>query len=169
GSIRSVALLARDIWRWGMVPHQEKNVWSPLLSRIIRWLTLRQELQQVNIQLPKETWHSQESVPLRVVVYDENFNPWDGVEVEINAQPEGEDVTEFHLVGSGKGIYQGTFTPWKEGLWKLKAIAKTGNQIIGDDSATFLVERFSVEYLDLRMNTTLLKSLASLTGGSFSP
>lgn len=169
GNMRSAAILAEGIWRWGLAGGRDNNIWEQTLNRLIRWITLRRSLKRVNLQLDKEEYTTGEPIILRVMAYDANFNPQDGLEIEVQIKPDEGEAGQFFLNGKGRGSYQGEFSPWKEGLWRIKAIARREGALVGEDSTAIIVEPFSVEYLELRMNRRLLEAIGDITGGGFAP
>ena len=169
GSKKSAAILMRDLWRWGLASPGKDGVTEPLVSRLVRWLAVRKSEKRVQLAFGKEQFTLQEPISISVNVYDENYRPVDQAEVRIRIKSAERDGTQQALQGSGGGQYRGSFQPWGEGEYQVVAEATIDGRNIGSDSGSVIVEPFSIELLNTRMNEPLLRGIAEASGGSYVP
>jgi len=169
GSKKSAAILARDLWRWGLASPGKEGILEPLFSRLVRWLAVRKSEKRVQLAFGKEQFTLQEPISLTVSVYDENYQPLDKAEVKVKVKAVGRDGTQLTLLGAGGGQYRGSFLPWGEGEYGVSAQAKFDGRNIGSDSGSVIVEPFSIELLNTRLNEPLLRGIAEASGGAYAP
>lgn len=169
GGRKSAALLADDFWRWGLASAGTEGVTEPLVDRLIRWLAARKSARRVQIAFDKDQYSTQEAVAIRAAVYDENYQPQDGAQVEANVAGNGREPARVVLKGIGDGRYSSDISTWGEGEYSIKISAARDGQAIGADSGKVMVEPFTVELLDTRLNSGLLRSIAEASGGKYAP
>jgi hypothetical protein len=166
---KSAALLMRDLWRWGLVSPGSDGVTEPFIQRLIRWLAVRKSDKRVQLAFSKEQFSTQEQVGFTASVYDENYRPFDGAEVQAKVSSALREGVRLTLTGEGKGRYRGSFQPWGEGEYKVQVQARQNSSSLGEDSSSVAVEPFSIELLDTRLNEPLLRQIAEASGGSYAP
>ncbi|MFH0766078.1 MAG: vWA domain-containing protein, partial [Calditrichota bacterium] len=108
---KSAAVLARDMWRWGLASPGEEGVLEPFLRRLIRWLAVRKINKRITLEFDKEVYSNQEPIRINAFVQNENFVPIDGAEVKANIFLNDTLGAGLNLAGSGKGRYSGVFQP----------------------------------------------------------
>lgn len=166
---KSAALLARDFWRWGLASPGEEGITEPLLGRLVRWLALKPTDKRVVIKFDKEQFSARENAGFYATVYDENFTLIDGAEVEAQTDLAGKNPIKYILEPAGSGRYIGGFTSWGEGEYRVAVSARYKGNPIGSDTASVIVEAFSIELLDTRLNEDALRKIGVLTGGGYVP
>ncbi len=164
---KSAAILARDLWRWGLASPGEEGILEPLLGRLIRWLALKPMEKRIIIQFYKDQYGCRENVVFYVSVYNENFLPINDAEVDCEVNLRDKDQIKFTLEPNNSGQYRGSFTSWGEGEYTVKVNVKHKGEFLGSDSAKVMVEPFSIELLDTRLNEELLRKIGELTGGGY--
>lgn len=169
GAARSAAVLARDLWRWGMAAPDHQGALEPLLTRMVRYLALRQSAQKVTVQLDREVVSAAEPLRFTVQVLDDNLQPVSNAQVQAVLRLGADSLSLGTMVPLGDGRYLGLARNWGEGEYVLTARAALGDADLGEGSARFAVEPFSIELLNAGLNETLLKSLCETSGGVYLP
>jgi len=167
GGVKSVVILGRNLWRWGLASSGEDGLIEPFIRRLIRWLAVRKVGKRVNLQFDKELFSNQESVGFMVTVLNENYLQLDDAIVSAEISVGDTIGSETVLDGIGQGRYRGMFQPWGEGEYRIRALAVIEDSEIGTDQGRITVEPFSIELLDARLNEELLRAVGEFSGGGY--
>jgi hypothetical protein len=167
GSRRSVAVLAKNIWRWKLqTAPRELDLFDRFIVNSVKWLNTREDQKQVKINTSRKVYSAGEEVEFSGQVYDETFNSISDAEVEVIIKGE-HDEYKVLLNSIGGGLYEGTFQPPSPGDYSYKGTALRDNKKIGDDNGRFNIGEMDIEMTDPLMNKEMLTSLAVNTGGKF--
>jgi hypothetical protein len=110
------------------------------------------------VQSSKHVYTTQDAVEFIAQVYDANYQPVDDAQVEVHVQRGSEtSLIVFYALGSGQ--YQGEY--------KFTATVVANGAAIGSDQGTFSVGGLNAEFLETRMNKSLLQQIATQTGGRY--
>lgn len=170
GSKRSIAIIAKDIWRWKL---QTANKSLSLFDRFIinstRWLNAPEDNKRVKIYTLKKFYSGGEPIEFAAQVYDESFNSVNNAEVKVEIN--GKDFKNTLTLNSvGNGLYEGSISLNKNGDYTFNGSANLDGQTIGSDNGNFNIGDIDIELTDSRMNYELLNNLANQTHGKyFSP
>jgi len=166
---KSVSVLGYGLWRWNMLSSSgsgTEKILENFLGNAIRWLTTQEDARRIVVQPSKHLYTTQDVVEFTAQVYDDSFQPLDDVQIEVRIQ-HGNDLSPLVLNPLGGGQYQGVYDRLPEGEYKFMATVKGNGTLIGEDQGTFSVGGFHAEYLETRMNKTLLQQIAAQTGGHY--
>ncbi len=167
GSKRSIAVLAKDIWRWKLqASEKESNLFDQFIHNSVKWLNANEEQKQVTIKTSKKTYTLGEPVEFSAQVYDESFNPINDAEVKIKIKQNKEE-NEINLNSLGSGLYEGSYQTIKAGDYSFSGDAFLDGKILGSDAGKFNIGEVDVEMMNPAMNYEFLKLLSSETGGKF--
>jgi hypothetical protein len=167
GSKRSVAVLAKNIWRWKLqTAPRELDLFDRFIVNSVKWLNTREDQKQVNINTARKVYPAGEEIEFSGEVYDETFNPLSDAEVEVIIKS-GNEEYKVLLNSIGGGLYEGTFQSPSSGDYSYKGTAVRDNKKIGDDNGRFNVGEVDIEMTDPSMNKEMLTALAANTGGKF--
>ncbi len=167
GSKRSIAVLAKDIWKWKLqTATKNLDLFDRFINSSVKWLNTSEEQKQVNIKTSKKIYSLGEEVEFTGQVYDATFNPVSDAEVKINVMSSGEK-SEIILNSVGNGLYEGTFQTNKPGDYSFSGEAKLDKLKLGTDAGSFNIGGVDIEMINPRMNYEFLKSLADRTGGEY--
>jgi len=169
GSRKVAVILGYELWRWNFLLQgfsKDNTVYPAFFDKLIRWLVTREENKRVRIQVNKKIYRGGEPIEVTAQVYHEDYRPIDEAEVRVRIK-NGPQEQEILLTGSGSGKYEGTVQLLEGGDYHYKGIASANEQLIGEDSGKFSVEPFSLEFLNTRMQETMLKKIATSTGGHY--
>ena len=95
GSKRSIAVLAKDIWKWKLQTADENlNLFDNFILNSVKWLNTSEKQKQVTIKTSKKLYSSGEDIDFTGQVYDETFNPVSDAEVKvkINGEKDNYDI-----------------------------------------------------------------------------
>ena len=167
--VKSIAVLGYGIWRWKMLSESGSGsgeIPGDLLRNGIRWLTTREDERRIRVQAAKQTYSTQEPVDFTAQVYDENYEPVDDAQIDLRAvRGSGTYPLSLHPLGSGQ--FQGAFDRLPEGEYSFTATVLENGRSIGSGRGSFSVGGVSAEYLETRMNKSLLEQVAAQTGGRY--
>ncbi len=166
GLRKSMAVCAWGLWKWGFQASLESSeTLDTFLDRSIRYLVTREEDKLLRITTSKPIYQGGETVHFSAQVYNEDYQPVDGAEVEVRISA-GDETVRLVLDGEGNGRYRGDLSAWTEGEYTFEGRAKRRG-LLGEDRGKFTVEAFNIEYLNTAMNVSLLRTVAIQSGGEF--
>jgi hypothetical protein len=168
---KSFALTCYGVWRWRLMTQGKGDAAGflpALLSNAVRWLTTKEDTKSVRVTPVKEAFTTAEAVEFTGEVYDEQLRPVDDAELIVTLR-RASDETRVALTAVGNGRYEGSVTGLGEGEYTFTGHAATGGKEYGVDRGKFTVGQMNVEYLETKMNKTLLEQIAYRTGGAFTP
>ena len=79
----------------------------------------------------------------------------------------GKEKLQLQLDPVGNGRYEGSLQGLPEGEYAFTGKAAANGNSVGEDKGSFFVGRLNVEFLDTRMNKSLLEQIAYRTDGRF--
>lgn len=165
GSKRSVAIIAADIWKWKLRAKNEK-LFDDFLFSSAKWLGAVKDRKQFTIRTNKRFYSRNEQVEFIAEAYNESFDPLSDAEVKVDLTTPG-GKTVFTLSPAGAGVYLGVYKPESPGDHSFSAVATLDGKPAGTDQGIFNVGDVDIEMLDPYTNTTLLRDLSAISGGSF--
>ena len=167
GSKRSIAVLAKDIWKWKLQTADENlNLFDNFILNSVKWLNTSEKQKQVTIRTSKKNYSSGENIDFTGQVYDETFNPVSDAEVKVQVKGEKENYN-LTLSAIGNGLYQGSLQLNKAGNYMYSGEATQNGNKLGTDAGKFNIGEVDIEMINPQMNYEFLSSLANETGGEF--
>lgn len=165
---KTVAFLGQNLWRLGFAGEAEKPFWNDLISRLLRWLSLRRNDKKVAVSFNKDTYSSSETIAYHVTVYNENLLPIEDAIVSCEISHKDTIGVKTILKNLGGGRYCESFTPWGDGEYKLHIKASDEESMLGTDTGRIIVEPFNIELLNTRLNDELLQAISGSSNGRYS-
>lgn len=166
---KTLAVLGYGLWQWKLLSDGgtgTEQLIDDFISNALRWLTTREDERRIRINTSKELFTSQEPVEFFAQIYDENYTPINDAQIEVRTDRHGEtNLTTLDPLGNGQ--YQGTIDRLQEGDYKFEGRVILDGKEIGRDRGTFSVGSLHAEYLETRMNISLLQQIAVHTGGKY--
>ncbi|MCO5252031.1 MAG: hypothetical protein M9949_11520 [Candidatus Kapabacteria bacterium] len=172
---KSIAVMGYGLFRWKLVGHalevsrgrnEATDIFTLFMENSIRWLSLKDKAKQLIIKPTKQLYNVGERIEFVAQVYDASYQTVDNAIVEL--QIESPDETRTIIMSPiNNGRYFGAMESLPAGDHKFKGTAKLGQNLLGTDDGRFSVGETPAEYLNLRMNTSLLRNLAYISGGEF--
>ena len=169
GQQKSMAIIGYGIWRWDLLMWgigKSNEVFTQFLSNSVRWLITKEESKPVRIHSDQEIYRNGQQVSFTAEVYYEDYQPLDGAEVKLTVQSKLKTY-EILFSGLGDGKYEGSLQALEGGDYRYEGTATFNNRLIGSDQGQFSVEDFNLEFLQTKMDKTLLQQLALKTGGKY--
>jgi hypothetical protein len=167
GNKRSIAVLAKDIWRWKLqTALKDQDVFDRFILNSVKWLNSPEDKKQVQIKPLKKLFALGEEVEFSAQVYDDSFNPISDAEVKVKVK-NGKDKFEVNLSSLGNGLYEGVLQTNKPGNYSFIGEAKLNNKTIGTDAGLFNMGEVDIEMMNTRMDYDFLNSLANVSGGKY--
>jgi len=167
GSKKSIAVLAKDIWRWKLeTAPQNLDLFDRFIISSVKWLNIKEDHKQVTIKTSKKLYSLGEQVEFNAQVYDQTFNPVSDADVNVNIKSRTENY-EVNLNPIGNGLYEGTIQINQPGDYTFTGDALQNNTKLGMDNGKFNVGEVDIEMLNPRMNYDYLSLLSNQTGGKF--
>jgi hypothetical protein len=166
---KSFAITGYGIWRWRLSAQGTQGLerFLPLLtSNVIRWLTTREENKNVRIAPVKESFTTAEPVEFEAEVYDEQLRPVDRATVTVELT-HGKERFQLQLTAVGNGRYEGSLDGLGEGSYAFSGKAVADGRALGEDKGKFSVGQVNAEFIETKMNKTLLEQIAYRTGGQY--
>lgn len=167
GKQKSIAVLAKDIWRWKLetVP-QNLDLFDRFILASVKWLNSKDIHKQVSITTSKKSYSLGEPVEFSAQVYDQSYNPVSNAEVKLNIKNGGKNYS-LNLNSLGSGLYEGEFTTDKAGDYTFSGSASLNGTEYGSDKGRFNIGEVDVEMMNPRMDYDYLALLSAQTNGKF--
>ena len=167
GTKRSIAVLAKNIWRWKLqTAAKDSDLFDRFILNSVKWLNNKEEQKRVNLRTSKKVYSAGETVEFSAQVYDEAFNPVSNAEVNVKIKS-GDESYNVAMNSLGNGLYEGKLESNKTGDYTFTGIALQNGKRLGNDSGNFNIGEVDIESVNPRMNYEFLKSLATQTGGEY--
>jgi hypothetical protein len=167
GSKKSIAVLAKDIWKWKLqTAAKDLDLFDRFIISSVKWLNTSEDQKQVKISTSKKIYSLGEQVELSAQVYDETFNPVSDAELNISISGNNQGY-EILLSSVGNGLYEGTFETSTPGDYSFSGEAKLQNNLLGKDNGSFNIGEIDIEIINPRMDFEFLSSLAERTDGEY--
>jgi len=173
---RVLLLNGTGFWRWSFVPAgfgMDVMTYHALMSSGAAWLLAAGEGEAFSIESDRPVYRSGENVILTSRLRDDTNNPLDGAQVSarfFREDPDsGEvaDTLQLILEERSGGIYTIELPSVGVGNWHAAASMELEDQRIGGATARFLVEPYSLELENVRLNENALRNIAEITDGAF--
>ena len=164
---RSIAVLARDIWKWKLQTAPKRlDLFDSFIINSLRWLRAGEEQKLVRVKTSKRNFSQGERIEFIGEVFDESLNPVSEAQVKIFISSDaGKLETDMQNVGAG--LYEGSIIINEPGDYKFSAEAVVDGRVSGKDNGSFNVGEIDIEMINPVMNYSLLKLLSKDTGGEF--
>jgi len=170
GRGRSMALTTGTTWHWRMEMDSKDQTFNLFWKQIARWL-VNTSPDPVMITSDKDTYLPGESVRLSADVSNKSFERMNNAKVVAKVtNPDG--VTEalpLDWNGAAEGTYQAELNATAPGIYQVEVDATQGSENLGSNHSSFQVEDRPVEFYNASLDTRLLQSVATSTGGRYYP
>lgn len=165
---RSAMLFGYGLWRWKLMAPStglEQDAADEFVGRMVRWLTATEDERRIRVRPDREAFSSIEPPTFTGQVYDESLQPVSDADVEVIARGNGTTVSTI-LSPLGNGQYAGALPSLAPGDYATTAVVRSGGAVLGEDRGRFSVGGVNVEFIETRLNRSLLDGLAERTGGA---
>ena len=167
GNKKSIAVLAKDIWRWKLeTAPKNLDLFDRFILSSVKWLNKKENQKQVTIKTSKKLYSLGEQVEFNAQVYDQTYNPVSDANVNVKIKI-GNESSDINLNSLGNGLYEGTFQSDKAGDYSFSGDALQGQNKLGSDNGSFNIGEVDIEMMNPRMNYDYMKLLATQSNGKF--
>lgn len=163
---KSVAVIAGNIWKWGLQSSSKlEYLFNNFISNSIQWLNTPAEKKLFSIKSAKKVYALGEKIEITGSLYDDLFNPVENADVSLDITS-SENSYRTVLPYAGNGIYKTEIENSKVGNLKIAGNVKILNRSLSD-SLNLYVDKSEIERMNTRMDTGFLRQIAKSTNGSF--
>jgi len=126
-------------------------------------------LDNVNITIADNVVETGERVPIRVNVFDSNYDPIPFIDVKgVVSDPSGQRLEmDFHPELTQEGEYVSEFVPGSRGVFEIDVVANQDGRVIGSDRQSILARSSKKEFYDATLKRDFLETLARESGGLY--
>ncbi|MGE5315776.1 MAG: hypothetical protein ACM3Q4_13870 [Acidobacteriota bacterium] len=171
GRRKSAAILGYGIARWKLLAGasaETERFFTSWFSTASRWLSVREEDRRLRVEPDRELFSQGEAVSFSGQAYTETLDPLENADIRIEAvEQRSKAKTETMMHSTGAGRYEGSLAGLPEGEYAYSASAQLNGQAIGTVHGRFTVGEQSLEFTDTKLNATLMRQIAALSGGAY--
>ena len=168
---RSAAFLAYGLWRLQLMSPLSgvrSDFLQEFLTTLMRTLISSGKQKLLTVRTDKSVYDPSEAIHFSALLVGQGGKPLDGANVDLAINDRsGKKFSDIRLSSVGGGAYTGAVSGLGEGRYEYVADATYGSTFAGADSGSVSVEPLNVEYVQTAMNVSLLKQIASVSGGAF--
>mgnify|MGYP005628048801 FL=1 len=169
GKGRSLVIATDSLWNWhfrqvgeGGSGRHYNRFWNNLIS----WLIDEPETRLLKLETYKERYGEEEEVLLHVSALKSNYDPYFGAQVRLTIRAQSGDIKRKIIKTNEDGEASHRFIPKEEGFYSVKAEIEIGKRKL-EEKTGFLVFSETAEFQKPRVNETLLKKIAEISGGFY--
>jgi uncharacterized membrane protein len=170
GRGRTMALTTGSTWHWQMGMDFKDQTHEMFWKQTLRWLVSNSP-DPVMITSDKDTYLPGETVRLSADISNKNFERMNNAKVVAKVTtPDGlSETIPLDWNGSTEGAYQAEFNATGAGVYAVEVEAAQGSENLGTNHSAFQVQDRPVEFYNPAVDTRLLQSVATSTGGKYYP
>ncbi|SVC57324.1 uncharacterized protein METZ01_LOCUS310178, partial [marine metagenome] len=169
GKGKSLIVATDSLWNWnfrhigeGGSGRYYHRFWNNLIS----WLINEPETRLMKLETHKERYEEEEEVLLRISVLKSNYDPYVGAKIRLTIETRSGDLELKTIQTDDDGEASYHFTPKEEGYYTVKAEVGSGKSKL-EEKTSFSVFSETAEFQKPRVNETLLRQIAEVSGGSY--
>ena len=169
---RCMAITTDSLWRWNFLSVAKNGTnrhYIKFWQNAIKWLIKDPTLNPVRIIVNKEKFLPNEEVSVRIEVLGRNYQPLEGVQLDIDVINEfsGKSTFSTNGVTDGSGQYRFNVKYDTEGYYIARATAKKENDEIGQEYTVFNIALEDKEFKDPSIRRDILIKLAECSDGKY--
>jgi len=161
-------LAGEGIWRWRMREfdlHEKHEAVDDLIFKTIQYLSTTEDKRKFRVFPIEKEFDEAAPAMLEAQIYDDVYRPVFGFPVSISIQDENGKTQNFSITPEPGQSTLSVSLP--EGVYNYTAVLKR-KQLTEKDQGTFTVQKKNLELQDLTADFTLMRSVATQSGGIFS-
>ncbi|MBN1755943.1 hypothetical protein JW877_06990 [bacterium] len=170
------SITAFPIWRWGFVPAgfgKDVQVYEQLMNNLIQWLLVKDEMEPFVLKTDKNVYKNGERINITSFLRNDNNQAVSGatVKVKLTRISEADSIAfkplDILLDEYEKGIYEHRIPSLPPGKYQLSGEAFIRDNPFSKSTRIFIVEEYSLEFQNVRMDKNTLLRLAERTNGRY--
>ena len=171
---KSLLIAAEGVWNWGFGVWSFKNeddTYPRFWAQAIRWMATRGEEKQISVTTNSPTYSVGDIVEITVFAYNESYQPLNNAAISIEVLPPDDQPFQLHGRANPEsvGTYKARFNADSQGKYHINASGKQGEVVVGEDSVEVFVQKQFAELENPQLNESLLKQVATKSGGVYLP
>ena len=164
---RSIAVLAKDIWKWKLqMAPKRLDVFDNFIVSSVRWLRANEEQKLFELETSKRNYSQGERIEFFGKVFDESLNPVSDAAITIDITS-GNTKIETDMQNVGPGLFESSVVINETSDFTFSAQAMIDNQILGEDQGSFNIGEIDIEMINPVMDYSSLNLISNETGGEF--
>lgn len=166
---RTGMITSGPFWRWAIVPFAfggTDKAYNSLMTNLVSYLVASERVERFALNTGKKVYKSGEPVVVTASLRDETNRPVSDGNITITVVGEN-DSFSLDLQPVGNGAYKTLLPSLEPGQYRISAIAKKSESILGKDFTNIIVEQFQLEFARTYQDKALLTELAKLSGGKY--
>lgn len=172
---RAVAFLGYGIYLWKLQGYgaeltkgnlKQIDLFNVFLNNTIRWLSISNIEKQLIVKTSKKHYAISDDIEFIANLNDNSMNPIDDAQIQLSIK--GKNFSkEYQIPSIGSGTYTLKIPALPKGDYSYTAQAFVNNNLLGKEDNKFSVGDINFEYINLKMNKSLLSTLSSSSNGKF--
>jgi len=172
GRGRSLALMTDSSWYWAFTAHAlgtPTRSYERFWNNAVRWLVRDPELTTLGVTADPPSVEPGKPVSISVVARTPDYQVAPGavIDVELRSADDGKVVGTQQVIAGSDGTVRVDFPPPPPGAYKVVGKASKDGHSLGESTDAVAVRAVGPELADARVNSTLLKDLATAARGKF--
>jgi hypothetical protein len=166
---KTIGLTGYGIWRWQLLSQNDettRSLFSLFINGSVKWLTTPDDNKRIRIISVKESYTTSEPVEFTAEVYNDQLKPVENASVTVSIHRDN-NSNELLLKPVGNGRYEGFLDNLFDGDYSFTGTVKENDFALGSDSGKFTVGQMNTEFIETKMNKSLLEQMAFRTGGIY--
>ena len=186
---KSLLIAAEGLWNWDFGANTFKDtryhdLYSRFWAQALRWMATNTDDEKLHLTTDATTYAIGDTAKVTASVYSETYRstqtdatvqfevvPPEGNPFQLQIRGVSESTDEpsspSDAIPNTGNIYTTQFALLQNGIYRIRATAKSGNQTLGEDQLDIFVHPQLAELEAPQLNEDLLKRLAAETGGTY--
>ncbi len=182
---KSLLIAAEGLWNWDFGANTFKDtryhdLYSRFWAQALRWMATDTDDEKLHLTTDATTYSIGDTATVTASLYSEVYRttqadatvqfevvPPEGTPFQLQIRSISESVDESSPSTDTSNLYTTQFTLLQNRTYRIRATAKSGSQILGEDQVDIFVHPQLAELETPQLNEDLLKRLASETGGTY--
>ena len=185
---KSLLVAAEGLWRWdfGVKAFKDsryRTIYPRFWAQVLRWMATNTDDEKLYLSADAATYTIGDTAKVTAYLYSETYQRQTDASVQIEVvPPEGipfrlqirSTIDNANGVASQQNatanignLYTAQFELLQKGTYRIQAIGRSGNLILGEDQIDIYAHPQLAELEAPQLNETLLKQLAEETGGVY--
>ncbi len=169
GRGRAMIFGGEGSWRWKMMMPSADRTYEAFWRQAARWL-VSEAPEPVSAAVPAAAPLGT-TAAIEVSVRNAAFEAIPDAQVRVTLQDPGGATREVPASAgdAATGRYSASFVPEKPGLYRVSVEARQRDAVLGSVTQSILAGGTDPEFVDPRLNETVLRQLAETSGGQYLP
>ncbi len=187
---KSLLIAAEGLWNWDFGTNAFKDIryhdlYSRFWAQTLRWMATNTDDEKLHLTTDATTYSIGDTATVTASLYSEVYRTTQQADATVQFEvipPEGapfqlqikgvhenvdESLSPSDAIAGADNLYTTQFTLLHNGTYRIRATAKSGSQILGEDQVDIFVHPQLAELEAPQLDEDLLKRIASETGGTY--